>query len=86
LREYSDSKVRFDLVDDDVWVLIGGLISHFPFAAGMLFAAAFGPGRLFAMCRSFLQRWGEVDGVERIDIWSNCRAPWWRILSTDHRG
>jgi putative oxidoreductase len=41
---------------DDKGLEIGGFISHFPFAAGMLFAAAHGPGRLLAMSRSLLRR------------------------------
>jgi len=34
----------------------GAFISHFPFAAGMLFAAAHGPGRLLAMRRCIIGR------------------------------
>jgi putative oxidoreductase len=41
---------------DDKGLEFGGFISHFPFAAGMLFAAAHGPGRLLAMSRSFIGR------------------------------
>jgi putative oxidoreductase len=41
---------------DDKGLEFGGFISHFPFAAGMLFAAAHGPGRLLAMSRSFIRR------------------------------
>jgi putative oxidoreductase len=41
---------------DDKGLEFGGFISHFPFAAGMLFAAAHGPGRLLAMSRNFLKR------------------------------
>jgi putative oxidoreductase len=41
---------------DEKGLEFGGFISHFPFAAGMLFAAAHGPGRLLATSRSFLQR------------------------------
>lgn len=41
---------------DDKGLEFGGFISHFPFAAGMLFAAAHGPGRLLAMSRNFIRR------------------------------
>ena len=41
---------------DDKGLEFGGFVSHFPFAAGLLFAAAHGPGKLLAMSRSFLQR------------------------------
>jgi putative oxidoreductase len=41
---------------DDKGLEIGGFISHFPFAAGMLFAAAHGPGQLLAMRRGILRR------------------------------
>jgi putative oxidoreductase len=41
---------------DDKGLEFGGFISHFPFAAGMLFAAAHGPGRLLAMGRGILRR------------------------------
>jgi putative oxidoreductase len=41
---------------DDKGLEFGGFISHFPFAAGMFFAAAHGPGRLLAMSRSFIRR------------------------------
>ena len=33
----------------------GAFISHFPFAAGLLFAAAHGPGHVFALNRSCLK-------------------------------
>ncbi len=39
---------------DDKGLEFGGFISHFPFAAGMLFAAAHGPGRLLALRRSII--------------------------------
>lgn len=35
---------------------LGTFVSHFPFAAGMLFAAANGPGRRMALKRGFLIR------------------------------
>jgi putative oxidoreductase len=41
---------------DEKGLEFGGFISHFPFAAGMLFAAAHGPGQLLAMSRSLLRR------------------------------
>jgi uncharacterized membrane protein YphA (DoxX/SURF4 family) len=41
---------------DDKGLEFGGFISHFPFAAGMLFAAAHGPGRVLAMSRSLIGR------------------------------
>jgi putative oxidoreductase len=41
---------------DEKGLEFGGFISHFPFAAGMLFAAAHGPGRLLASGRSFIHR------------------------------
>jgi putative oxidoreductase len=41
---------------DEKGLEFGGFISHFPFAAGMLFAAAHGPGRLLAMSRSIIRR------------------------------
>jgi len=34
----------------------GSFIDHFPFAAGLLFAAAHGPGRVLAMKRGWLRR------------------------------
>ena len=41
---------------DDKGLEFGGFISHFPFAAGMLFAAAHGPGRLLALKRNIIAR------------------------------
>jgi putative oxidoreductase len=41
---------------DEKGLEIGAFISHFPFAAGMLFAAAHGPGQLLAMSHNFLRR------------------------------
>jgi putative oxidoreductase len=41
---------------DEKGLEFGAFISHFPFAAGMLFAAAHGPGRLLASRRSFMRR------------------------------
>lgn len=36
----------------------GFFVDHFTFAAGLLFAAAHGPGRVLAMCRGWLCRLG----------------------------
>ncbi len=41
---------------DDKGLEFGAFISHFPFAAGLLFAAAHGPGRVFAMKQSLISR------------------------------
>lgn len=41
---------------DDKGLEFGGFISHFPFAAGMLLAAAHGPGRLLALKRNIISR------------------------------
>lgn len=41
---------------DDKGLEFGGFVSHFPFAAGMLFAAAHGPGRWLALSRGILAR------------------------------
>jgi putative oxidoreductase len=41
---------------DDKGLEFGGFISHFPFAAGMLFAAAHGPGGLLALRRNIIAR------------------------------
>jgi putative oxidoreductase len=41
---------------DDKGLEFGGFVSHFPFAAGMLFAAAHGPGVWLAMRRSIVGR------------------------------
>ena len=41
---------------DDKGLEFGGFISHFPFAAGMLFAAAHGPGGLLALKRNIIAR------------------------------
>jgi putative oxidoreductase len=45
---------------DDKGLEIGGFISHFPFAAGMLFAAAHGPGRLLALKRNIISRHSSI--------------------------
>ena len=41
----------------------GAFISHFPFAAGLLFAAAHGPGRLLASRLTCIGYRGASDGV-----------------------
>jgi putative oxidoreductase len=41
---------------DEKGLEFGGFVSHFPFAAGMLFAAAHGPGAMLAMSKSILRR------------------------------
>ena len=41
---------------DDKGLEFGGFISHFPFAAGMLFAAAHGPRRLHALKQNIISR------------------------------
>lgn len=41
---------------DDKGLEFGAFVSHFPFAAGMLFAAAHGPGGLLAISRTVLRR------------------------------
>ena len=41
---------------DDKELEFGGFISHFPSAAGMLFAAAHGPGRLLALKQNIISR------------------------------
>jgi putative oxidoreductase len=46
---------------DDKGLEFGGFISHFPFAAGMLFAAAHGPGRLLALKRNFISRKSSIN-------------------------
>ena len=39
---------------DDAGLNFGAFVSHFPFAAGLLFAAVHGPGRVFAMRTGWL--------------------------------
>ena len=48
---------------DDKGLEFGSFISHFPFAAGMLFAAAHGPGRLLALRHGLLS--GAMAAKER---------------------
>jgi putative oxidoreductase len=52
---------------DDKGLEFGGFVSHFPFAAGMLFAAAHGPGRLLALCWGILRRHANPIASDLVD-------------------